>query len=89
MMNEGWSKLEAPRLAISAWGLPESNFDRARNVWRGDISVSEPCAKPSRRIDVAPISIEASVRWRTRRYSISETKYLPASATPSFCLRYR
>ena len=60
MMNEGWGDLDAPRLAISAWGLPESDFDRARKVWRGDISVSEPCAEPSRRIDIAPISIDAT-----------------------------
>ena len=72
MMNEGWSKLEAPRLTISAWGLPESNFDRARNVWRGDISVSEPCAKPSRRIDVAPISIEAVFDADTAVFNIGD-----------------
>ena len=60
MMNEGWGDLDAPRLTISAWGLPESDFDRARKVWRGDISVPEPCAEPSRRIDIAPISIDAT-----------------------------
>ena len=59
MMNEGWGKLDAPRLTIRAWGLPETDFDRARKVWRSDISVSEPCAQPSRQIDVAPVSIEA------------------------------
>ena len=61
MMNEGWGDLDAPRLTISAWGLPEGEFDRARKVWRGDISVSEPCAEPSRRIDIAPISIDATL----------------------------
>lgn len=70
MMNEGWGDLDAPRLTISAWGLPEDDFDRARKVWRGDISVSEPCAEPSRRIDIAPISIEAKFEMGTAVFDL-------------------
>lgn len=70
LMNDGWGALDAPRLTISAWGLPESDFDRARKVWRGDISVSEPCAEPSRRIDVAPISIDATFDMDTAVFDL-------------------
>ncbi len=56
MFNEGWGEIEAPRLAVSAWGLPEADRDAARKSWKGVISV-EPCASPSKLV-AAPVTVE-------------------------------
>lgn len=59
IVNEGWGPMEPVRVRIDQWGLPEKDMARSMRVWRGNVSVSDPCADPSRRLPGPGVWIEA------------------------------
>ncbi|MFN7054999.1 toll/interleukin-1 receptor domain-containing protein [Hyphomonas sp.] len=50
IVNEGWGPMEPVLVRIDQWGLPEKDFGRVMRMWRGTVSVMDPCAEPSRRL---------------------------------------
>lgn len=57
MFNEGWGPVDAPRLTVKAWGLPEGDRELAEKTWKG-LASWEPCARPEDLVDVTPVTVE-------------------------------
>lgn len=60
IVNEGWGPMEPVRIRIEQWGLPEQDMDRSMRMWRGNVSVNDPCATPTRRLPGAGVWMGAS-----------------------------
>jgi hypothetical protein len=58
MVDEGWGKLEEPRLTITAWGSPETDPAKINRTWKGVIVSPEPCAAPSTLTNVTPFTVD-------------------------------
>lgn len=59
IVNEGWGPMDTVRVRIEQWGLPEQDMDRSMRMWRGNVSVNDPCADPTRRLPGPGVWMEA------------------------------
>lgn len=70
MFNDGWGPVEAPRLTVKSWGLPEEDREVAEKTWKG-LASWEPCAQPKDQVGGTPLIVDGKVGGPGAQFDLS------------------